>query len=81
MTRRRIAEHLRIGNTADGHYAVLCQHCGAVFVPSLPVSLGMLEAILNQFAREHRSCKAPATGPIDEAMLLARANVKGLLVR
>lgn len=65
--------HLRMGNAAEGSYVLMCTHCGATYVPSLPISIDMMSKIVKQFGSEHRRCKAPESGPISDALLLATA--------
>ena len=68
--------HVRLGNTDDGRYALLCCHCGEVYVPSLPISIDMMSAVVKQFGKDHNRCKAPADGPISDVVLLKKAGLR-----
>lgn len=72
----RDATHVRMGNTDDGRYALLCCHCGEVYTPQLPISLDMMSSILKEFGKQHRTCKAPIGGPLNDLLLLKKAGLR-----
>ena len=71
-------DHIRIANTDTGGYALLCLHCGKIYVPSLPISLDMFLAVSKQFNKEHKDCACPPTGQLDAEHLLQKADLRHL---
>ena len=69
--------HLRMANTHNGGYALLCLHCGDMYVPALPISIDMMLAASESFANSHRRCPKPAV-LFEEDALLGRADIPHL---
>lgn len=72
------ANHILTGNTFTGGYALLCTHCGEVYVPSLPISIEMFLKVSRQFGKEHRHCVKPEAGALDPQSLLRKASIRHL---
>lgn len=72
-------DHIRIANTDNGGYALLCLHCGEIYVPSLPISIDMFLAVSKQFGKEHKDCACPPTGQLDAERLLQKADLRHLV--
>lgn len=71
-------DHLRMANTETGGYALICLHCGDIYVPSLPISIDMFLDISKRFGKQHKNCRCPGNGPLDENALLAKAGIRHL---
>lgn len=65
-----------MANTDAGSYALICSHCGEIYVPALPVSIDGFLAFSKSFEKEHARCVAPAAGPFPVDLLLMRAGVR-----
>lgn len=75
---KRTVDHIRMANTATGAYALICTHCGEVYVPALPISIDGMLALMKSFGKEHGGCKAANVGAFPVDMLLARANIRSI---
>ena len=71
-------EHIFMGNTDVGGYALICTHCGAIYVPSLPISIDMFLGVSRQFGKEHKRCVKPKTGVLNPDELLQKAGLRHL---
>lgn len=76
MAKAKRGDHLYMGSTDAGGYALICAHCGAVYVPALPISTGMFVAIGRQFDKDHINCHAPASGALNPDEILRRAGLR-----
>lgn len=74
----RKADHLRVGNTDNGGYVIMCLHCGDIYVPALPCTIDMMLSISRQFGRDHNDCPKPEQ-LFDEAALRQKGAVKHLM--
>ena len=73
--------HILFANTDNGGYALICTHCGAIYVPSLPISIDMFLGVSRQFGIEHKNCAKPEAGAHDADDLLRKANLRHLEVK
>lgn len=48
-------------NTSDGRYEFFCKECGASYIPALPISIGMMVSLMEQFGKEHEHCEPERT--------------------
>lgn len=78
---KKAADHLFMANTDAGGYALVCAHCGDVYVPALPISIDGFLAISKSFGKEHKACRAPVGGAFPVDLLLMRANVRAWRAR
>lgn len=78
MARRKTPDHVYMGNTDTGGYALICCHCGAIYVPALPISIDMFIKVSRQFGVEHASCLVLGSGRFDPDALLVRAGLRHL---
>lgn len=74
MAKTKRGDHLYFG-IHDSGYALICAHCGAVYVPAMPMSTGMFAAISRQFDKDHINCVAPASGALNPGEVLRRAGL------
>lgn len=74
----RAKDHVRIANTVTGAYALICTHCGTVYVPALPISVDGMLALMKSFGEEHGRCKPANAGAFDADLLLAKANITSM---
>lgn len=72
------ADHIRMGNTDTGAHALICTHCGEIYVPSLPCSIDMFLKVSKQFGSEHRRCVKPESGALDAVDLMFKAGLRRL---
>ena len=71
-------DHILMGNTDNGGHALICTHCGDIYVPSLPISIDMFLKIGRQFGKEHRHCAKPEASAHDADELMRKANLRHL---
>ena len=71
----RAKDHVRIANTAAGGHALICTHCGTVYVPALPISVDGMLALMKSFGKEHGGCRPANAGAFPVDLLLEKANI------